>query len=147
MNYGEVLAKVFNRELVIYKSFGSYQGDFIAITRDSNKYYIYKGCYGSCSGCDSLESFISNNCNYDSSSFTLDLMKTFVGEEDYTPFIEVDKEVFERLLNERDLKSILPANTRLNFDNDDYEDMTDAEVMKEIEDEILTLDVGELDET
>lgn len=40
---------------LIYTEVGSYQGDFYILAEDATGYLYYKGCYGSCSGCDALQ--------------------------------------------------------------------------------------------
>jgi len=54
--YGDMLAKVLDMELVNYEEVGSYQGEYFAVLRDKTDIVIYRGSYGSCSGCDWLES-------------------------------------------------------------------------------------------
>jgi hypothetical protein len=46
-----------------FKEFGSYQGDWFAITEDD---YVIQGSYGSCSGCDAFEA----EFGYDSHNLT-----------------------------------------------------------------------------
>lgn len=64
-DYGELLAQVNDMELVEYKEKGSYQGEYYAILKAPatddvckipERLYYYFGYYGSCSGCDWLES-------------------------------------------------------------------------------------------
>lgn len=54
-DYGDMLAKIFDMELVAYQQYGSYQGDYLAVLNDKGIYKFYIGSYGSCSGCDWLE--------------------------------------------------------------------------------------------
>lgn len=54
-NYGDMLATVNDLELVSYKEYGSYQGDYSVILTDGERLFYYMGRYGSCSGCDWLE--------------------------------------------------------------------------------------------
>jgi len=133
MNYGIIISKANNQKLLVYKQFGSYSGDWIAITKNDTKYYIYKGVYGSCSGCDSLESFLADNnfdyFNDDENFFTIEKIKEFSSK--YPVFIEVDKNIFISLLKEKSFLKILPRNTRLDYEFDDND------IFKELEKEIL----------
>ena len=54
-NYGGMLAKVFNADLVDYQEYGSYQGQYLAVLEEDGIYKFYMDFYGSCSGCDWLE--------------------------------------------------------------------------------------------
>jgi len=54
-NYGSLLAFATGKELLLYETFGSYSGDYIAILKGENGIEIWKGTYGSCSGCDTLQ--------------------------------------------------------------------------------------------
>ncbi|MEB0287206.1 hypothetical protein QN355_11640 [Cryobacterium sp. 10S3] len=64
--YGDMIAAVTDTEMIFQREIGSYQGEYIVVTRDeSARYFFYIGSYGSCSGCDFLE-----------------------GERDYDGFIE-----------------------------------------------------------
>lgn len=63
-NYGDMLAKLRDMQLVFYECMGSYQGSYLAVLLDepdkyddtlTKRFFLYKGNYGSCSGCDWLE--------------------------------------------------------------------------------------------
>ncbi|MGL5727496.1 MAG: hypothetical protein ACRCYD_06540 [Plesiomonas sp.] len=43
-------------EIIEYKEYGSYQGEWIAIVKVDGEIGVVEGCYGSCSGCDAFES-------------------------------------------------------------------------------------------
>jgi hypothetical protein len=130
MNYGQVISQANDQELLVYREFGDYQGDWIAITKDEEKYYVYKGYYGSCSGCDALQDF----SHYAEEGFwTKEKLQEFA--VDYPPFIDVEKETFLELLRQGKLIDILPANTRLDYDVD-YTDVDDNYVFKELEKEL-----------
>lgn len=53
-DYGDMLAKIKDMELISYEEFGGYQGKYIAILKDKDRIFYYIGFYGSCSGCDWL---------------------------------------------------------------------------------------------
>ena len=42
-------------ETLLFKCCGSYQGDYVVLLRDGNRYGFTTIGYGSCSGCDALE--------------------------------------------------------------------------------------------
>jgi hypothetical protein len=52
--YGELLDS-FELEQVIEECCGYYQGDYVCLFRDGNRYGFLVFGYGSCSGCDALE--------------------------------------------------------------------------------------------
>lgn len=54
MSYSESLEAA-GATVLAYQSFGSYQGDWIALVNFEGKNGFVKGCYGSCSGCDAFE--------------------------------------------------------------------------------------------
>lgn len=54
-DYGDMIAKILDMELITYKQVGSYQGDYFAVLKDKEDIVIYRGYYGSCTGCDWLE--------------------------------------------------------------------------------------------
>jgi hypothetical protein len=55
-DYGDMLAKVTGKKLISFEMFGSYQGDWVAALESGDNIELWKGSYGSCSGCDWLES-------------------------------------------------------------------------------------------
>lgn len=55
-NYGDMLAQINDMELVRFEEDGGYQGKYCAVLKNDVKLYYYIGSYGSCSGCDWLES-------------------------------------------------------------------------------------------
>ncbi len=54
-NYGQLLAKVNDLDLISYEEFGNYQGKYIVVLSDDDRIYIYSNSFGSCSGCDWME--------------------------------------------------------------------------------------------
>lgn len=62
-NYGEVLAQVNDLELVSFEEDGGYQGEYLAVLKDSYRLFYYIDSYGSCSGCDWLEDECKYNCD------------------------------------------------------------------------------------
>lgn len=55
-NYGEMLAQLKSGELIEYREIGKYQGTYIAFIRTEKCVEVFIGEFGSCSGCDWLES-------------------------------------------------------------------------------------------
>jgi len=51
-------------EVLLYKEFGSYQGDWLAKVIYEGKQMWINGSYGSCSGCDSFQAEF-DNCSHD----------------------------------------------------------------------------------
>lgn len=128
MDYGDVITKGKGLDLIFYKTYGSYQGDWIIVAKNNTEYFIFKGHYGSCSCCDSLESFE----NYKGDEFwTEEKIKEF--SDYYEPFIVVGKDDFIRLCKAGQLKTIMPANTRLGFEDDYYKDISDDCIFRDIE--------------
>lgn len=115
-NYGEMLAIVKNKPLLKYKTFGSYQGDYIAVLGGEESVEIYKGSYGSCSGCDWLEGEKDWESNEVSDEKASDYCK------DDKPFLILPKEVIKELTASK-LETLFPANTRNSYDDWNFEDI------------------------
>lgn len=103
-SYRDVLEKGHDVEVIYYRQFGSYEGDWIALAKNKEFYFIYKDYYGSCSGCDSLEAW----CGYEGQS--LAEIKKFA--KNYKPFIEIPKDTAINLVEKGTLKTVLPKNQR-----------------------------------
>lgn len=101
-NYGDLLAYGLGGFLISYNEYGSYQGDYVAVIEKNNTIYIYKGSYGSCSGCDWLQ---------DRMELTDKDVKEYLAEE--SPFIEFSRSQMPETAE--DLKTLLPANTRMDL--------------------------------
>lgn len=54
-DYGDMLSKVQGKPCLAFKMFGSYSGDWVAVLDAGENIELWKGYYGSCSGCDWLE--------------------------------------------------------------------------------------------
>lgn len=116
-NSYEVIATVRGQEVVYFMQFGRYQGEWVLVSKDENNYYVYKGSYGSCSGCDHLEAEDPN---------TLEEAQKFI--QDYIPFITLTKEVALSAISRKELQTLFPANFR-----DEYDDFTLEEIVPQIE--------------
>lgn len=145
MNYGEFLAKALGGILISYKEHGSYQGDYVAVIEKDHDWHIYRGSYGSCSGCDWLDGTRiysaedyerlenASNCEAaDKLELTFDLLQAVKDEylKENEPFLVIPKSQMPETLE--DLKALLPANTRTITD-DNYNDLDlDAVVFEQM---------------
>ena len=102
-----------NRERILYSQrFGSYQGEWLIMSFSQNdEYKIYTGSYGSCSGCDAYQGVIDY-----ASDITLEKGKDFA--KDYEPFLIVPRQTMINLVTDNELRSILPANRRDQWEDD-----------------------------
>lgn len=118
LNYGTVLATGLKAELLAYKEYGSYQGDWIAILKTTDdKVEIFKGNYGSCPGCDWLE----DNSNWDG-EISEESVTEFCRREG-KPFLELDSRTARTIVEAEDPSKYFPANTREKYNDWDWEDM------------------------
>ncbi len=110
-----VVAEVRGQHVLLYEQYGSYQGEWLMFAHDPKKqeYYIYKGWYGSCSGCDDYEA----SMNY--SNVTRESAMEFA--KNYPPFIEIPRETAAELAKNRTLLSAFPANVRTESSEVDLE--------------------------
>lgn len=106
----QVIAHYHGHELIYYNQYGSYQGEWLLVTFDpiSKEYYIWKGWYGSCSGCDSHQAEFS----WTEIGYTRKSLKAWV--EDYDPFLVVPTDTMKNIVKggTSRVKEIIPANTR-----------------------------------
>jgi hypothetical protein len=131
MDYGQFLEKILDGILISYKEYGSYQGDYIAIIEKDSDWLIFKGNYGSCGGCDFLQGErIYSDEDYakleeaDYGEEQNKLKETFQIlpkiKEEYLetnkPFLILPKSQLPDTLE--DFIALLPANTRVEFDED-----------------------------
>lgn len=100
----DIVAWALGHETVLYEEFGSYQGEWLLVSFNDGLYYIWKGYYGSCSGCDSYEAKGLG------SETTRERAKEFA--KDYDHFLEVPRETILKLIAGRKLLEIFPANIR-----------------------------------
>lgn len=95
----------FNQESkVYYAKFGSYQGTWLLITYKNNKFKIYKDYYGSCSGCDAIQSKING---FNPPNNIKELARKFFSQ--YQPFLQIPIEIM-RELNFEDFMMFMPKN-------------------------------------
>ena len=118
-NYGDLFAKVLKKPLLAYETFGSYQGDYIVVLDAGDSLEVYKGSYGSCSGCDWLEA----EQDYSTDEVSDEEAKKYVDSD--KPFAVIPKNVAERVDAET-LEQMLPKNSRL----ERYDDITYTDICK-----------------
>jgi len=100
--HGYAIIPWFKREqLVHYHTFGSYQGEWLMLTKNEKEYLIYKDYFGSCSGCDAYEGAILE---------TPEDVKRFV--DGYKSFIEIPITTMRNLVTNSTLDKLFPANKR-----------------------------------
>ena len=121
-SYGEMIAKYIGGILWSYAEYGSYQGDYIALIYKDSNLLIYKGSYGSCAGCDWLQSL-----HEDEDDILNEQIKKYMAKE--KPFLSIPADSLPE--TEEELMVLLPANSRLWFD-DEYNDCTIKDILKQI---------------
>lgn len=104
-DYGDMLSKVTGKKLISYTCFGSYQGEWVATLEDGENLEIWKGYYGSCSGCDSMEA----EKDWSTGCVNEEWAKSYFKED--RPFAVIPKETLERIDDET-FAEMLPANIR-----------------------------------
>ena len=103
-NAYEIIAWANNQDIVYYHEFGSYQGEWLLVSKTLSEYYIYKGWYGSCSGCDAFQSEL------DYGDIGIEKAKEFASE--YEPFLVVPIDTMKNICEKGKLIEIIPANIR-----------------------------------
>jgi hypothetical protein len=111
---------------VLYHQFGSYQGEWLMLTKGDGEYKVYKDSYGSCSGCDAYEA---------ESPKSLSEAKKFA--EAYKSFIEVPVATMRNLVEAGTLKKIFPANVKDTYSEVSYDEFAaDAQIAVKLEENI-----------
>lgn len=102
-----VVAWCRGHEILFYREFGSYQGEWAMISYCDGEYYVWKGYYGSCSGCDAYEAEMNGDV------FAADAQTVKFASE-YHPFLEVPASTMRNLAEKgwKAVSRILPANIR-----------------------------------
>lgn len=99
-----VIAWAYGQTPLLYHAFGSYQGEWLLFAADDEKYLIYEGSYGSCSGCDSLQAM--DGPSHWTRKKALEFAK------DYKPFAEIPKKTAINLAKSGNLARVFPGNIR-----------------------------------
>lgn len=117
--YGEALEFATKKKVLTFEMFGSYQGEWLATTDAGDSVEIWKGWYGSCSGCDWLEAVRS----WDTGEVADDeIMAQF---NEYRPFLVIKKHTM-RDMDLETFKEIMPANIRSDYADFSVEDVYKA---------------------
>lgn len=98
------IAALQGRRSLLYREFGSYQGEWLMLAL-GDEYAIYKGWYGSCSGCDDLQATFS---------YEDDVQVAKVNEwvESYRPFALLPRSTAANLATRKTLATVFPKNIR-----------------------------------
>lgn len=111
------IATLRGERVLIYREFGSYQGEWVMVSLRGDEYLLYRGYYGSCSGCDDLQA---------TSFVTQEDVDKFIAE--YRPFAEIPRVTARKLATNNTFKQVFPGNYR-----ESYSDIDTAELVAEIE--------------
>lgn len=117
-NRYEIVAWANDQESLYYREFGSYQGEWILLSFANDTYFIYKGSYGSCGGCDSFESEFSYSETED--GISKEQAKKFA--EPYKTFAKVPKKAMISMCNQGKVSQLFPANIRDTYGEINYEE-------------------------
>lgn len=114
----DIVARARGQEPLFFRQYGSYQGEWLLVSRDSENYFIYKDGFGSCSGCDSLEAAhgYGDNDAFGSDGFIPGDKSVLEFIEAYKPFITIPKaKMYELIKNPAEFKAVFPANIDYDF--------------------------------
>lgn len=115
-----LIAELNDQSEIFYGEYGDYQGEWILVTYADDMFYIYKGGYGSCSGCDHVYDL---HDHYWRSEITKEeLVEEF---SIYTPFITVSVDTMEHIIEKDAVETILPYNLGWTG-NVDYPEIVEA---------------------
>jgi hypothetical protein len=100
----DVAAVARGHEVIFMDRAGSYQGDYVFVSRNKTHYFVWSGGYGSCSGCDGYEASGLH------SGMTRKQVAKFASED--KPFIEIPVATMLELCRNETLSQVFPANTK-----------------------------------
>lgn len=126
-----IVAWARGQKVVYFESFGDFEGEWVLVSKDSEKFYVYKGWYGSCSGCDDFQM----RFDYDQ-KISLEKAKEFANE--YPPFCEIPWQVMLDAAREGKVLEFLPCNIR-----GIYSEMSLMEVAEGIAKKVLEMENAE----
>jgi hypothetical protein len=102
----EIVAWANDEEVLYYNKFGSYQGEWILFTYTQDHHYkLYRGSYGSCSGCDHFEAvfdYVQDKTKQKAKEFAAD----------YEPFVDIPFDTMANIVSAGALKTVFPGNER-----------------------------------
>lgn len=104
-NYGEMLEKAKGGKCISFVEFGSYQGEWVAVIERDENVELWKGSYGSCSGCDWLEA----EQDYSTGEVSDEKASEYFKEDH--PFVVIPKETMRGMELET-FQEVIPANIR-----------------------------------
>lgn len=130
-----IIAWANGQDLILYQEFGSYQGEWLMLTKNEKEYFVYKDYYGSCSGCDAWQGWDTRPWGERDQGMPLSMAKDFA--KDYKSFIEVPRETMLNLVRAGTLKKIMPANIRESYSDVSYDDFcADAQIAVKVAEDI-----------
>lgn len=108
----EIVAWCRGHEILYYREFGSYQGEWVMLSHCDGEYYIWKDYYGSCSGCDDYEASMDWGDLHAQDKAVVEFA------EKYVPFLEVPAATMKNLAAQgpEAVGRIMPANIRNDYD-------------------------------
>lgn len=129
-NYSDVAA-LRGQTVLLYQQFGSYQGEWLCFARDKTKYYIYKGWYGSCSGCDDIQA------RWDYGNETLSQKELDEWLAEYPAFVDMPRLTAKNLAMAGRLMQTFPRNIREDLSSEVGLDefVTECELVTKIEED------------
>src|SRR3990172_4705638 len=83
-----MVAEARGQRVLWFRMFGSYQGEWLLLSRDEDLYYLWRDSYGSCSGCDALQ----GHFDYSGDDLTPESPKVQEFIANYSPFLEMRPE-------------------------------------------------------
>lgn len=101
-----IVAEARGHDVLWFREFGSYEGEWLLFSRDADDYYIWRGSYGSCSGCDHFQSHFGSSGPYE---------REYVEEftKDYQPFLKLRPDAALNIARrDGNLLAVLPRNRR-----------------------------------
>jgi len=108
-----MVAEARGQRVLWFRRFGSYQGEWLLMSCTDDQYFLFSGYYGSCSGCDAIESEFS----YDPEELAADDPKVQKFIADYHPFLEMSREAALGIaIRDGNLLTVLPRNRREYYD-------------------------------
>jgi hypothetical protein len=130
-----IIAWAHGQTCILYQQFGSYQGEWLMMTKDEKEYFVYKAWYGSCSGCDAWGGWHPRGWEERDKGMPLSMAKEFA--KDYKSFIEVPRATMRNLVTSGTLKKIMPANIRDSSSEIDYDGFCgDAQIAVKVAEDI-----------
>lgn len=130
-NYS-IVAWARGQDVLYYQTFGSYQGEWIMLSRDKEQYFVWKGSFGSCSGCDSYKAEIRD---YSDNPLTREKALKFA--EDYHSFIEIPRSTMRNLAKSGNLAQCFPLNIRDSYGDIPYDQcVRDMQTLARLEENV-----------